>query len=381
MLYQSKERRDGALQELRYSVSNNSEVLQSAKDKTGRKIVGVFHSVVPEELIYAAGLHPTRLFAHFDEPITLADAHMQTFFCSNVRAIWDQVLKGKYPYLNGVVIPTACEAVDYIYQTWKRHNPYEFVTSVVLPFKKTENALSFLAAEIGRLKKSLEGFTGREISSDSLHHAIELYNKNRELLKKLYELRKSESPPLCGVDAYYAVMSGFILDKEQHNVLLEQLLGELQSRSDSPRADVRLLVSGGCMIDVRVLEAIESLGAVIVADDTNTGSRSFWHQVDAAKDPLSALASRCMAVPSPFTTSSEERLQYISEMIREYRVDGVVFAIQKYCESEKFDLPFLEGEIRGRFGVPTTYVETDYLADIAPLKTRVEAFIESLKAV
>jgi benzoyl-CoA reductase subunit C len=233
-------------------IQDASMVLSKTRKETGRKMIGIFHPVVPEELIYAAGLRPVRLFPYVDDSITEGDAHLQTYLCSNLRAVWDQVLKGKYPYLDGAIIPRSCEAVTFLYQTWKRHNPYPFIDYINVPWKRSENAIDFFAQELGRVKKDLEGFTGKAISDDSLRKAIMVYNRNRELLKKVYDLKKAESPVISGAEALKVVMSGFVLDKEEHSRLLEQLLTELSQRSPGPKANVRVLISGGCVIDARL---------------------------------------------------------------------------------------------------------------------------------
>jgi len=54
------------------------------KEEGGRKVVGYFCSYTPEEMIYAAGAHPFRLFSTGDS-IHLADAHFQSYCCSLVR--------------------------------------------------------------------------------------------------------------------------------------------------------------------------------------------------------------------------------------------------------------------------------------------------------
>jgi benzoyl-CoA reductase subunit C len=358
-----------------------SMVLSQTREETGRKMIGIFHPVVPEELIYAAGLRPVRLFPYVDDSITAGDAHLQTYLCSNLRAVWDQVIKGKYPYLDGVIIPRSCEAVTFLYQTWKRHNPYPFIDYINVPWKRSENTIDFFAQELGRVKKDLEGFTRKEISEDALHNAIMVYNRNRELLKKVYELKKAESPVISGTEVLKVVMSGFVLDREEHSRLMEQLLTELSQRSPGPKGKVRVLISGGCVFDARLWEMIEESGACIVADDVNNVSRSVFNKVeDTMEGPLKALAGRYAMVPCSFNTSNADRFTYISEMITEYNVNGVIFAINRNCESEKFDYPALDKKIKEKFNVPVLHIETDYLNDMAPLRTRVKAFVEMLSA-
>ena len=369
-----------SLDRMSSSVRNPPSVLEKIKSKTGRRIIGVFHPVVPEELIYAAGLHPVRIYPYFDDSITLADSYLQTYICSYLRAEWDQIAKGKYSFLDGAIIPRSCEAVTFLYQTFKRHNPYPFIDYINPPWKGSENAVSFFADELGRMKKNLEQYTGKEITEDSMRNAINVYNRNRELLRKVYDLRKTETPAISGSEAIDVVMSGFLLEKEEHSELLEQLLTELVEKPQRSNGGIRLLISGGCAIDLRIWEMTESLGASIVADDVNNGSRSFWHSVEeTGEEPLKALARSYAMVPCAFNTSIMDRFTFVSEMIAEYKVNGVIFAINKNCESEKFVHPELDRKIRERFGLSTLNIETDYLMDLAPLRTRVEAFIEMLK--
>ena len=68
------------------SVHHAPDVLKEIKTKGLRGIIGFFFSVVPEELIYAAGLHPVQLYPHSRGLITEADAHLQSYLCSYLRA-------------------------------------------------------------------------------------------------------------------------------------------------------------------------------------------------------------------------------------------------------------------------------------------------------
>ena len=368
-----------ATEQINQVVSDMRGYLSDIHRKSGKKFMGVMHPVVPQEVLYAAGLHPFRLFPFPGEPITAAHAHLHVYTSSIFRAIWDQVLKERYTFLDGVVLPESCETVTYFARGWMYHRPDDFVATIAgARFNKTQNALNFFCKDLESLAKTVERFDGTNISGDSLSHAITVYNKNRELLRNIYELRKSEFPPLSGVDALKTVMVSHIMDKEENNQLLETLLEELKNRGDSLKPKARLMVSGPCITDLRLLETLEASGALVVADDTNMGSRSFWHTVDTDHNHFMALARGYATVPCPFSISTEKRLTYISKMAAEYGIDGVVFAVERACESEKMDFPYLEKEITEKVGLPVTFVETEYLCDMAPLRTRIDAFVESL---
>jgi len=370
-----------ALDRLIRSVRDSREVLQEIREKTGRRMIGYFHPVVPEELLYAAGFHPVRLIPNFKDSVTAGNAHLQTYLCSYLRADFDQAISGKHPYLDGVIIPRSCEAVTFSYQIWKKNNPFRFIDYLNIPWKKSDNTIGFFTKELGRVRKNLEAFSGTRISEDALRNAIQIYNRHRELLRALYDLRKAKVPLITGFEAMHAVMSGFFLDTQEHNRLLAQLLEELPKRPPLPSPETRLLVSGGRVIDLRLWDLIESTGSRIVADDVNNGSRSFWHSVDErADDPLEALARGYATVPCGFNTSIKDRFRFLSQMITDYEVEGVIFAINLNCESEAFAYPELEQRIKERFGIPTTLIETDYLMGLAPLKDRVETFLQIVKS-
>jgi benzoyl-CoA reductase subunit C len=84
----------------------------------GKKVIGYLSALGPVEIITAAGLLPLRLKGYVNEPITKADAHMETIVCPFVRSVFDSVLKGTYSYLDGVVIPHLCDSTSRTYDTW-----------------------------------------------------------------------------------------------------------------------------------------------------------------------------------------------------------------------------------------------------------------------
>ncbi len=361
------------------TVRNGPDVLARIKARTSKKMVGYFFPVVPEELIYAAGLHPVQIYPLLQEMITEADAHLQSYLCSYVRATWDQVIKGKASYLDGIIIPRSCEAVTFLYQTWKRNNPLPFTEYLNVPWKKSENTILFFTKELERVKNHLETFTGKRISSESLEKAIALYNRHRSLMRKVYDLQKADFPPLSGLETLQMAMSGFLLDKEEHSQLLEEALTEIEQRSAPLESPVRLLLSGGCVIDVRLWEMIESRGASIVANDVANGARAFSHTVEEGQDPLASLARAYISVPCAFNTSVADRFAFVSAAIKSHGIKGVIFAINRNCETEKFDYPELSRKIKEKLGIPTFLIETDYMSNMEPLRTRIEAFIEMLQ--
>ncbi len=362
-------------------VQNAPSVLQGIKARNKKKMIGYFFPVFPGEILYAAGIHPVQLYPQLHEPITLADDHLQMYLCAYLRAEWDQILKGKRSYLDGTIIPRSCEAVTFLYQTFKRHNPFEFIDYLNVPWKNSADTLWFFTKELQRVKMNLENFIQREITVDALTNAITLYNENRSLLKKAWSLQKAQNPPFSAHDIFNMVMSGFVLDKKDHTQMMAELLNRVEETvTVSEPSPVRLLLSGGCVIDTRLLDIISTAGALVVANDCNNGSRSMETVVATGKNPMESLAAAYMAVPCGFDTAIEDRFSVMADSIQQYGINGVIFAINRNCETEKFDYPILAQKIRERFKIPTMLLETDYLCAMGPLQTRVEAFVEMMGA-
>lgn len=346
--------------------------------KEGKKVFGYFCGYVPEELIDAAGIIPVRILGFLDK-ISLADAHLQTFICAFSRSCLDQGLKGAYNYLDGIVVSKTCDIMRKMLGIWSKNIEIPFTAFIGAPAKRTEAARECLIEEFRDLRSELEGFTGKEIDDDSIKRSIETYNQSRKLLNELYESRKEGNPPLLGSDFYQIVKASFVTPKKEYNEMLSTLKGKLASSKSSEDGRVRLLISGSTFEDVNILKMIEDLGGNIVADDLCVGSRSFRDLVEPVSDPIKALADRYqMRITCPCKHPSDERLHKLIEEVREYRVQGVISVVQKYCDTHLFEYPYMRDVLREN-DIPFLYLETeDRLGEEGQFKTRVQAFIEML---
>ncbi len=370
-----------SLEKLHGIISNAGEYITGFKQKSGKKVVGVMHPIVPQELIYAAGLYPVRLFPMKKETITKAHESLQAYTSSIFRAIWDQVLKGGFDFLDAVVLPESCETVTYFARGWQYNRPGDKVfTFSGVRYHKNENGEKLFRKQSERLIKSLEDLSGQKVTDSALADAIDLYNENRRLLKEIFAFRKEQPPRISGTDFFAISLASAFLDKQEANAVLGKISDELRKTGGAgDRSKKRILLSGPCIVDKKIYESIESSDAYVVADDTNFGLRSFNSMVDPDKEPIAALSNAYADVPCPFSTSAETRLRVLEELISEYNVDGVVFAIEKFCEAETMDFPYLEKNIKEKLGKPVLLLETEFLGDLAPIKTRIDAFVESIQ--
>lgn len=344
-------------------------------------MVGWSCTYTPEEIIYAAEALPVMVSGDLGST-SLADAALPRNVCSFARSCLDAALSGDYEYLDGYVVSNCCDNSGKIYDLWRYHVDIPYFHLINTPHTNTENAHNFFYEELQRFRASLEDALECQISDESLRKASEIYNENRVLLKKAYDL-KSEAPPLIsGVEALEMILSSLVTPKPEHNRLLRQLVSEVAGRPDPPREGARLLISGSEMDNAELIGLVEDLGGNVVADDLSTGTRYFWNLVGPDPDPLRAISKRYLnMIPSPFMYHHEERFQYVKEMVKRYDVEGAIIFVLKFCDPHLFDAPLLLEALK-ELGLPVLYLEWEHsLGGIAQLRTRIEAFLEMVGGV
>jgi benzoyl-CoA reductase/2-hydroxyglutaryl-CoA dehydratase subunit BcrC/BadD/HgdB len=74
----------------------------------------------------------------------------------------------------------------------------------------------------------------------------------------------------------------------------------------------------------------------------------------------------------------EERYGHMRKYIDEFKVDGVILFIYKYCDPYGFEVPAMKSFIESA-GTPVLYIEDEYsTSTLARMKTRIEAFLEMI---
>lgn len=354
----------------------------------GNRIMGYFCCYTPVEIITAAGLIPFRIMGDAKEPTTVADSYLDTNACPYVRSCFDIAMKGRYDFLDGFVWPTPCDNLMNLYEVWNYNMEPPFAHSINMPRVPDALALKFLKEEYVFLKKGLESLIGGQITDEKLADATSLHNENRALLRQLYELRKEEPPLLYGSEVTQILVGVMSLPVKEANELLASIISEAKDRQDGPQPKgVRLLMSGNELDDSSLIEMIEDCGANVVTDDLCIGTRFFWKDVERDSDPIEAIAKRYLSgimCPSTFRgavgmTRNEEmeaRFGQVKDFAAEFGANGAIIYVLKQCDSAEWDAPDLRDYLEGK-GLPVLHIEHDYSTiALAPLKTRVQAFVE-----
>ncbi|MBI2832344.1 MAG: 2-hydroxyacyl-CoA dehydratase [Chloroflexi bacterium] len=361
----------------------------------GKKVIGYLHLYPVLELLTAADLVPYAMLGDMREPITKADSCLPTIVCPFLRSIMDIGLKGRYDFLDGVVMAHMCEVGEKLAHVWRTyiHLPYSFFLDT--PHATYDSAVKQHKEQLKVFKKSLESSTGKEITLEKLREAIKLHNEQRALVRELYDLRKPDPPLISGVETLQVLIATMSIPVEEGNDLLRQVISDVKVRRDGgpEKKPARLLLWGSMIDDTALVEVIESVGANLVMDDIWVGSSAYFSDVEVTEDPLDGLAYRYLMklkCPRTFRGSAatdkkrdymkdlEKRFGYLRDYARDWNVNGIILETIRYCDIHGYEVPGLRDYLDS-VGLPNAYVEHDYSeAALAPIRTRIQGFVEVL---
>lgn len=350
------------------------------KERTGGKVIGTFCTYVPEEILAAANILPARILGSH-EPQDVTEPHIFGMFCPFCRDALAQGLKGRYNYLNGVVLAHSCIHFRQTFNSWRTHLPVEFSYYIPMPNTvQTPHARAYHTSEVEKFKKAVEEYTGRPLTDQDLDRGIEVLNRNRRLLRKAYEYRKLDDPPLTGEEAMYMAVTSQFIDKEEHSQVLEAVLEELPERKLSRDAGVRLMAVGSENDDAEFFRMVESVGSTVVIDEQCAGSRYFWNELVPDSNRIGAIADRYLdRPPCPVKDyPAHSRFQHVLNLAQDYHAQGAIIMQEKFCDPHEGDNPRLK-EFLEENGIPTLTLEFDSTNPLGPFRVRVEAFLETIR--
>ncbi|MFC1533177.1 2-hydroxyacyl-CoA dehydratase subunit D [Thermodesulfobacteriota bacterium] len=346
--------------------------------QNGKKVLGIMSSYVPEEVISAAGILPWRLTGTFEDDANQALLHRGDASCGYCSHVLESYIQGEFDFLDGIV---ATDLDQDLLRTWEvmvSLNRLPYYYAMHAPFVDSEINYHYMKDEIGRLIKSLEEYTGTQISETALREQIDIYNKMRSLISRVYELRKRVVPPLSGAETLGITAAARIMPKDEFNWELESLLPYLEKRETKlKQMHPRLMISSEMLDNPAYMNLIEE-GCLVAMDDMETGSRYFVQNVDTTLgDPAYALAKRYLSRHgAPRMSNWEKQLDQITEWVKEYEIDGVLVFPLAWCYQHSYRMPFLSPKLKAA-GIPNVLITHDYnFTNIGQLRTRIGAFIE-----
>jgi benzoyl-CoA reductase/2-hydroxyglutaryl-CoA dehydratase subunit BcrC/BadD/HgdB len=76
---------------------------------------------------------------------------------------------------------------------------------------------------------------------------------------------------------------------------------------------------------------------------------------------------------------AERRVEHLLNQYQRYNGDGVIVAVQKWCDPTQMDRPFMIEQLQSK-GIPVLSVEVERTVGGSQMRTRLEAFREMIEA-
>lgn len=357
------------------------------KKETDRKVIGVFPMWIPEEIIHAAGILPVVMWRS-NEPVTMGHAHVPSFNCPMNRSVIDDVLKGKLKFMDGMVFLRECLQSEEVPFIVERNGCPAFEEYLSPPPVHHQDKASkqWAREEFDRLRKSVERFGGRNITADQLNDSIRLYNKNRALMRRLYDIRRNKPGIISASDMVRIVWASMLIPKEEHNILLEQIISELENIEQTPVAGSLVFLSGCLCIQpqIEILEMIENLGMTVVDDDIYVGYRYFANDAEVSNDPIGAIVERYFRLTPVDPTKGQVNSDWGAELISKMKAAGargMITMLTKYCPPHLCYYPDIRRSL-AQSKIPEVLVEIEHeIISLQGIKTRLQSLAEAIGGV
>jgi len=364
--------------------------LKKVKDMGGR-VVGLYCSYVPTELIYAAGAVPVSLCATSEKPIAAAERDLPKNLCPLIKASYGHAITDTCPFFyfsDFIIGETTCDGKKKMFELLNDIKPTHVMH---LPQNNLDpKAYPFWVDEVRKLKEKIETVYQITITEADLRRAIKSCNQERRNLIDFFELSALDPSPVSGLEQFNVKEAfGFQYDIEKKNTeivkrtreLKEYWEGNLKGKTD-PRP--RILITGCPLggVKEKILAQIEALGGIIVGYDSCSGIRTHMLFVDEdpSRDPIEVIAEKYLKTNCSVMSPNPGRIKDLDYLIEHYKADAVIECTLVACHTFNLE-SYTVGKHVMQKGLPYMHLESDYSqADGGQFSTRIEAFLELVNA-
>lgn len=358
--------------------------IKEAKEH-GRKVVGIYCTYCPQELILAAGAIPVGLCGMSENPIAAAEEQLPRNLCPLIKSSYGFALTDTCPFFHFsdlVIGETTCDGKKKMFEIMQ---DIKAVHVMQLPhLSNTRASFDLWVEEIRRLKTRLEEELGVVITDADIWQAIELMNNEKQTIKSMFDLNRADPPPLSGMEMLTASWArSFSSEKSELIENLQSLVDEVKAQPLNSKDKAARVLLTGCPVGLgieKVIRLTEELGAYIVAMENCSGYKTLELKTDTTgDDPIVALAEKYLAIPCSCMSPNPYRLELLDRMIDDFRVDAVIDLTWQACHTYNIEA-YEVGKLVKTRGLPYLHLESDYSnSDVESLKVRIEAMLEMVE--
>lgn len=243
-----------------------------------------------------------------------------------------------------------------------------------------------IAKQMEALIPQLEEISGRKFDMDEMKRVLALSRECSELWKKVLDTAAAIPSPITFFDGTIHMGPAVVLRGTQQAVdYYKVLLAELEKRIEEnvaavPGEKFRLYWEG-----MPVWGRLRDHSMLFASHKTNVLASTYCNSwIFSDFDPAEPFESMARAYTKLFIVRSDDaKEQYIKDMIRFFRVDGIIYHDAKTCPNNSNCRYGMPQRLEKETGVPSLIINGDLndlrLISDEQTKTNVEAFIEQLE--
>ena len=303
---------------------------------------------VPTEIVRAAGLRPVVMRGG-TAPTPLADERLEVdAFPNRLRQLVEAALAGRLRHAACVVLPRTSDpdykAFLYLRELIRRKAlPPQLVLLFDLLQSNGPDVRAYDAARTRDLFETLVTLGQRSASVDDVRDAIARANVARAAMRRLLALRRG-TPRVSGAEVLPLLGAFWRLAPDDYAALASEAADVLAHR---PPLDAPRVLLAGAPVDGPALHAaIESHGAVVVAEPGPWGSDAAGEDVPLDGDPFTAVAERYRRTaigPRTPLVAVQQRMRHLAD-----DVDAVVVLLPPDDTAFGWDYPALRAWLEAR---------------------------------
>ena len=350
---------------------------------SGRPVIGYLCQYVPREVILAAGALPLRLRGAGSQDSSLGDVYLSGRTCTYVRHVMSLSLDGCYEFLDGEVGLNTCDHVRRAADVFVKKTSIPFHGFLSVPRSPREDLYGYYLEELRTLVAGLESSLGISVDNDALREAIRIMNEIRRRLTMINLMRLEDRPRLSGAESLAVHIASQVVPPDVFIDLADRLINGLKDDPglESPRG--RLVLIGAELDEPEFVEAIESQGALVVADRLCFGARSVLDPINEnSADPLDTVARAYFFHPSCARMIGDfpNRWAALKKTVADARADGVVFERLVFCDPWGAEVHNILQRVKKEHAFPVLVLSREYgIVPTGQVKTRVQAFVEKIE--
>ena len=302
---------------------------------------------VPVEIVRVAGFRPA-MSRGASGPTPAADVHLEPgIFPSRLRHLVEKAMTGRLAHAARIIIPRTSDA-DYKCFLYLR----EFVRRGVVALapivlfdllqSRGPDVPAYDVARMHALLDELSSVSGRMPSTDDLRREITRANAARAAARRLVELRHASR--VAGAEVFPLLAAFWEMEPERYAEMASEAASKLAARPSL--AGPRVLLTGAPVDGQFLHEAIESHGAVVVAEIGPWGHGAAGDDVRSDGDPIAALADKYRVESVGARTPVDSLRPWTESMLNE--VDAVVVSLPPDDAVFGWDYPALRAMLQAR---------------------------------